>query len=132
MKLLALPLALLVAPVMAMAETHEQILASYQAQAGAGFRPSANRGEKFFHAKNHLPNGEIATCMDCHTENLKATGKTKAHKDIEPMAPVINAKRITDPAKVEKWFRRNCRDVLGRVCTPEEKADFIVFLLSIR
>ena len=73
--------------------------------------------------------------MPCliHTgQNLKATGKTKAHKEIEPMAPIVNAKRITDPAKVEKWFGRNCKDVLGRICSAEEKADFVAFLLSIR
>jgi len=132
MKFLVLPLALLLTPSWAQAETHEQILASYQAQAGSGFNPSASRGERFFRARNPLASGQVASCMDCHTENLKATGKTKAHKDIEPMAPVVNAKRITDPAKVEKWFRRNCKDVLGRACTAEEKADFIAFLLAIQ
>lgn len=132
MKPLAPALALLLAPVMTQAATHEQILVAYQAQAGSGFSPSAKRGEAFFRAKHHKANGEIATCMDCHTENLKTTGQTKAHKTIQPMAPSVNAERITDPAKVEKWFRRNCKDVLDRACTAEEKADFIAFLLSIR
>ena len=36
--------------------------------------------------------------------------------------------RFTDPAKTEKWFRRNCTEVLGRECSAAEKADFIQFL----
>jgi hypothetical protein len=31
---------------------------------------------------------------------------------------------------VEKWFRRNCNDVLGRTCTPSEKADVMAYLLK--
>ncbi len=38
--------------------------------------------------------------------------------------------RYTDQAKAEKWFGRNCRNVLRRECTPTEKGDFITFMLS--
>jgi hypothetical protein len=31
---------------------------------------------------------------------------------------------------VEKWFTRNCRDVLGRECTPAEKADIMAWLIG--
>ena len=41
------------------------------------------------------------------------------------MAVSVNPKRLSDPAKVEKWFGRNCRWTLGRDCTPQEKADFV-------
>ena len=34
-------------------------------------------------------------------------------------------------AKVEKWFARNCNDVLGRACTPVEKGDVLAWLLSL-
>jgi hypothetical protein len=36
------------------------------------------------------------------------------------------------PAKVEKWFKRNCKDVLDRECTVQEKADFVAFLISVK
>jgi len=38
--------------------------------------------------------------------------------------------RFTDVAKTDKWFRRNCGDVVGRECTAAEKADVIAFLLQ--
>ncbi len=124
---LAVPLLLLSAP--ARAETPQQILAQYQQQAGAA---SAARGEKFFFARNTLPNGEVVSCTSCHTDNPKAVGKTRAHKQVEPLAPVANRERFTDPAKVEKWFKRNCKDVLARECTVQEKADFVAFLISVK
>jgi len=37
-----------------------------------------------------------------------------------------------DPAKVEKWFRRNCNDVMGRECTAGEKADVLAWLLTLK
>ena len=48
------------------------------------------------------------------------------------MAPAAHPQRFTDAAKTEKWFRRNCNDVVGRECTPAEKADFISWLLSLK
>jgi len=113
----------------AAAESPQQILAAYQQQAGSA---SAARGEKFFFAKVVQPNGEKAGCTSCHTDNPKAVGKTRAHKTIEPLAPIANRERFTDPAKVEKWFKRNCKDVLERECTVQEKADFVAFLISVK
>ncbi|MCB1893515.1 MAG: DUF1924 domain-containing protein, partial [Rhodocyclaceae bacterium] len=49
-------------------------------------------------------------------------------KAIKPLAPRAEAARFTDAAKTEKWFRRNCSEVVGRECTAAEKADFILFL----
>jgi hypothetical protein len=56
----------------------------------------------------------------------------KTNKAIEPMAPSVNPKRFSDPANVEKWFRRNCNDALGRACTTQDKGDFITYLLSVK
>lgn len=53
-------------------------------------------------------------------------------KAIKPIAPAANAERFTSPEKVEKWFRRNCNDVLKRACTSQEKDDFIAFLLTVK
>lgn len=119
---------LLMAVPAARAATPAQILAGYQAEAGAA---SAARGEQFFRAEV-TREGKTESCTDCHTANPKAVGKTRAHKAIEPLAPVANRERLTDPAKVEKWFRRNCRDVLGRECSAQEKADFVAFLIGVK
>jgi hypothetical protein len=44
------------------------------------------------------------------------------------MAVSSNPARFTDPAQVEKRFDRDYPNVLGRVCTAEEKGDFITYL----
>ena len=124
---LAVPLLFLAT--FARAETPQQMLALYQQQAGGA---SAARGEKFFFAKVPQASGEMASCTSCHTDNPKAIGKTRAHKPIDPLAPVANRERLTDPAKVEKWFKRNCKDVLARECTAQEKADFVAFLIGVK
>ncbi len=116
-------------PSLAVAETPQQILAAYQQQAGSA---SAARGEKFFLAKVKQPSGDLVGCSSCHTDDPKAIGRTRAHKAIEPLAPVVNRERLTDPAKVEKWFKRNCKDVLDRECTVQEKADFLAFLIAVK
>jgi hypothetical protein len=52
-------------------------------------------------------------------------------KVISPLAPAADPERFTSTAKVEKWFARNCNDVLGRACTPVEKGDVLAWLLSL-
>ena len=114
----------------ALTASPQDILRDYQQQAGDS--SSAMRGEKLFFAKRTHSNGESVSCTSCHTDNPKATGKTRANKFIEPIAPVANKERFTDPAKVEKWFKRNCKDVLERACTDQEKVDFIAFMISVK
>ncbi len=46
------------------------------------------------------------------------------------MAVSKNPARYTDPDNVEKWFGRNCSDVLGRACTAREKGDFITYMMG--
>ena len=48
------------------------------------------------------------------------------------LAPPSTRERFTDAAKSEKWFRRNCNDVIGRECTAAEKADVLAWLLSLK
>ena len=114
----------------AQAGSPQNILAMFQQQSGV--QGSAARGERFFFAKRTHSKGDTVGCTTCHTEDPKATGKTRANKLIEPIAPIANKARFTDPAKVEKWFRRNCQDVLERACSEQEKADFIAFMLSVK
>jgi hypothetical protein len=33
---------------------------------------------------------------------------------------------------VEKWFKRNCSDVLGRACSAQEKGDLLAWLATVR
>jgi hypothetical protein len=117
----------------AAAATPAEFLANFErsaraAEAGfAGF--SAQRGAVFFKSTH----GQEWSCASCHTENPAATGRhAKTGKAITPLAPAANAQRFTDAAKVDKWFRRNCNDVLGRECTPREQGDVLAYLNTVR
>lgn len=133
MKRLAAQLFVMTAP--AWATTPQQILYNIvqeARQAQPGFIASVARGEQFYRARQ-TGGKDADSCASCHTDNPKAEGKhIKTHKAIEPLAPSANKQRFTDMAQVEKWFRRNCREVLGRVCTPQEKADFTAYVLSVK
>jgi hypothetical protein len=106
------------------------LLAGYQAEArkaDGAFSASASRGGQFFTARH----GSEWSCASCHGSPPTGQGKhAKTGKAIAPLAPAANAERFADAAKVEKWFRRNCNDVLGRACTPSEKADVLAYVLK--
>jgi mono/diheme cytochrome c family protein len=94
---------------------------------------SATRGEQFYHAKRMHSSGKAQSCAACHTDNPRSAGRNeKTGKEILPLAPGANKDRLTDATKVEKWFKRNCQDVLERACTAQEKGDFLTYLLSIK
>ncbi|HEY7680209.1 MAG TPA: DUF1924 domain-containing protein [Terriglobia bacterium] len=94
---------------------------------------SASAGEKFYRASVKHSSGREISCATCHTDNPRNAGKHyKTSKEIPPLAPSVNKERFADSAKVEKWFRRNCQDVLERACTPQEKGDFIAYILSVK
>ena len=117
----------------AAAATPAEILKSFDATARAGAAGfsgfSAERGRQFFHATH----GNDWSCASCHTPNPAAGGKhAKTGKEIAPLAPAANPQRFADTAKVEKWFDRNCKDVLSRVCTVQEKGDVLAYLMSIK
>jgi hypothetical protein len=111
----------------AQALTAADQLASYAAASGQP--PQNARGQEFFNTKH----GHEWTCASCHTANPAIEGKhASTGKVIRPMAPAANPDRFTDAAKTEKWFRRNCNDVVGRECTSAEKADVLVWLLTFK
>ncbi len=89
----------------------------------------AQRGKTLFFAKHSNKElGEIS-CATCHTADLKKQGKNpKTGKVIEPLAPSVNKKRLTDVKEIQKWLRRNFRDVLGREGTAKEKGDALTFI----
>jgi hypothetical protein len=124
-----LGLAWVATPCLAGPEQIRQAL-DLEARAQGGFAPFAvDRGREFFQSKH----GSDWSCSTCHTDNPAAKGRhAKTNKDIAPLAPAANAERFSDPAKVEKWFRRNCNDVVGRPCTAQEKGDVLTYLMSIK
>jgi mono/diheme cytochrome c family protein len=126
---------ILALPVHAMSGVTAAIVDHYHAQArqeSPAFKEfSAQRGKAFFFAQQNGANG--ANCATCHTDNVKAQGKhAKTGKLIDPLAPAAQPDRLTDPAKVEKWFKRNCNDVYQRACTAQEKGDVLAWLLSVK
>jgi cytochrome c peroxidase len=126
-------LACAVAPATA-GESPKPVLDFYASEAktsDSGFSGfSAERGEHLFTTKFSTGKPDTPSCATCHTTDPRKTGQTRAGKDIEPMAASANPKRYTDQAKTEKWFGRNCNNVLGRECTATEKGDFITFMLT--
>lgn len=117
----------------ASAQTVDDVLATIKSdakEANPSFQGfSAARGESFFKTRH----GNEWSCSSCHTENPAALGKhAKTSKEIQPLAPFANAERFTDQGKVAKWFKRNCNDVLDRVCTAQEKGDVLAYLLTVK
>lgn len=109
------------------AVTPTEQLAAYTAQAGAPAQ--AERGQKLFTTKH----GREWSCASCHTATPTFDGKhASTGKSIAPLAPAFDAQRFTDTAKTEKWFRRNCNDVVARECTSAEKADVLAWLITFK
>ena len=121
----ALALAAAAAP--SVAATPAELLRGYVVQAGAAASPA--RGQQFFNTRQ----GRDWSCASCHAAVPVSAGKhASTGKVIAALAPAANGERFTDPAKVEKWFRRNCNDVAGRECTPAEKADVLAWLVTLK
>ena len=111
----------------AKAATPAELLAGYTKAAGAP--ASAERGQKLFTTTGT----KDWSCSSCHGATPTGTGKhASTGKAIQPLAPAANAERFADPAKTEKWFRRNCNDVLGRECSAGEKADVLAWLMTLK
>ncbi len=119
--------ALLITAGGALAETPRDFLTRFEKEAGA--TASIERGARLFTTKQ----GGEWSCASCHTDKPTQAGRhAKTDKPIAALAPVANAERFTDAAKVDKWFRRNCNDTLNRACSPQEKADVLAWLLSLK
>lgn len=111
----------------ASAATPDELLTQYRTAAGRA--PDAAQGARFFAATH----GREWSCSTCHGSAPTGAGRhASTGKAIAALAPAFNAERFTDAAKADKWFRRNCNDVLGRECTPGEKADVLAWLASLR
>ena len=117
----------------ACAATPADFLARYQGEATqsqAGFNASAQRGRAFF-AQTRDVSDRLPACTSCHSESPVSAGKHAiTGKVIAPLSPRANAERLSSERQVEKWFRRNCREVVGRECTAAEKADVVAYLIE--
>lgn len=107
--------------------TPAQQLAHWSAQAGAP--GNASRGQAFFNQRH----GGEWSCASCHGTPPTGAGRhASTGKRIDPLAPAVNPMALTDAARVEKWFRRNCKDVLARECSAIEKADVLAYLTGLK
>ncbi|MBF0615004.1 MAG: DUF1924 domain-containing protein [Magnetococcales bacterium] len=109
----------------------QTILEGYRAAGAGDF--SAARGQALYHKSFPGENPhEQRQCITCHHKDPKQPGQhPKTGKRIPPLAPSADPARLQDPAHVEKWFERNCTWTVGRSCTPQEKGDFLTFLLAL-
>ena len=107
--------------------TPAQQLSQWSAAAGQPGR--VEQGRVFFNTKH----GGEWSCASCHGTPPTQPGKhASTGKVIKPLAPAFNPQAFTDSARVDKWFRRNCKDVLSRECSAAEKADVLAYLISLK
>ena len=120
---------------LALAGPREDLLAQYASAAKAanpsfsGFsvqRGQALHTQAFTSGKSSSP-----SCTSCHGSNPRAAGKNATGKAIDAVALSVSPNRYTDSAKVEKWFKRNCNDVIGRECSAVEKGDWLSYVMSL-
>jgi hypothetical protein len=103
------------------------LLAAYTKQAGGS--ASAERGRAFF---TRSFGRDFENCAACHGAMPVRAGKDLvSEKPIAALAPAVSPQRFTDRAKVEYRFSQNCKDVVGRECTAQEKADVLSWLVSL-
>jgi hypothetical protein len=132
--LLALSLALGLSQA-SFAGPREDLLAQYTSAAKAtnpafkGF--SAERGKVLHSQKFASGKPDSPSCTSCHGADPRSVGHNATGKQIEAMALSVNTSRYSDPAKVEKWFKRNCNEVIGRECSATEKGDWLTYMLSL-
>jgi cytochrome b len=115
------------APVVPLLSVYEAA-ARVEDKAFTGF--DAARGRAFFVAE-HPSTAGTPSCATCHTTDPTKMGRSHVGKVIEPLAPSANAERFKDAAKANKWFDRNCKQVLGRVCTSRERGDVLTWLVTL-
>jgi hypothetical protein len=136
----------------------DELIARYAGQAQAddpaftGF--SAERGRAFYYAKHPIRGLGAVSCASCHRKDPRE--EILAHRTdilcrachviydeehpnpaeakkrlIHAFAPAANSERFRDADRVERYFETNCRLLLGRECTVQEKGDLIAWLLTI-
>ncbi len=108
--------------------SHYEAMARAEDPAFKGF--DAARGKTLYFEEHDGKTGKVA-CATCHTPDATKTGRSPAGKVIDPLAPSAEPTRFTDAAKADKWFDRNCKQVLGRTCTGRERGDFLTYVQTL-
>jgi len=111
------------------ANTLDDMLTLYKEQGAGPF--NAKNGEKMWFTDYPDPDkpGKLRNCSSCHGKDLAKSGKhAKTGKVIDPLALSVNSERFTKKKTIKKWFKRNCKWVLQRQCTAQEKGDFLMYL----
>jgi len=119
------------APAVMAANLIPDMLKSYEAKGASHF--DARAGAAFWHkefpAPENAENPKPRSCQTCHGADLTQSGEhIRTGKVIEPMALSVNPERFSEAKKIKKWFRRNCKWVLGRTCTAQEKGNVLLYL----
>ncbi|MDX8394827.1 MAG: DUF1924 domain-containing protein [Mariprofundaceae bacterium] len=93
---------------------------------------SASRGASMWtQTFTQKKTGKVVNCASCHSTKLTNAGShIRTGKVIAAMAVSSNTDRFNDAAKIEKWFLRNCKWTMNRICTPQEKGDFLAYFQS--
>lgn len=113
---------------LAAGDTSPELLAQHWA-AQAGRPGDAQQGARFFTQRH----GGEWSCASCHgTPPTRSGEHAGTGKPIAALAPIGNPQGLRSVAKAEKWFRRNCKDVLARECSAAEKADVLAYLVGLR
>ncbi|CAN5649006.1 DUF1924 domain-containing protein [soil metagenome] len=124
-----LALAACAAPALSFAGDTTAAAQLQQWSALAGTPGNVTKGQALFSTRQ----GGEWSCASCHGMPPTREGKhANTARSIAPLAPAFNPTRFTDSAKVNKWFRVNCKDVFSRECSAAEKADVLAFLLSLK
>ncbi|PJA25351.1 MAG: hypothetical protein COX57_03805 [Alphaproteobacteria bacterium CG_4_10_14_0_2_um_filter_63_37] len=123
--------ALLLGASAAQAAPVDDLLAEYQSQGAGPF--SAKAGKTFWTKGFPNPDGGAArSCATCHTGDPRKGGQhADTGKLIDPLAPSVNPQRLTDPAFMAKWLKRNGTWVTGAELSPQIKGDVLTYLRNL-
>jgi len=106
------------------------MLKAFEAQGAGNF--SADGVKDLWVQEHKAKDGKMRSCSTCHGTDLTKSGKhARTGKVIDPMAVSVNPERFTDPKKIKKWFKRNCKWAWGRECTPQEKGNLLTFFKGL-
>jgi hypothetical protein len=109
------------------ASSIDDLLRDYRGLGAGSF--DAAHGRVLWERSFPSAGGPPRSCTSCHTRDPRAWGRhAVTGKRIEPIAPSVSAKRLTQRRQIEKWLKRNCNWTLGRDCSPQEKGDLLSFL----
>jgi hypothetical protein len=109
------------------ADTVDDLLAVYAAEGAGPFGAAA--GEVLWQRQHPAADGGSRACTSCHNNDLRQPGRQAVTgRTIDPLAPSVSPKRLTERRQIEKWLKRNCDWTLGRACTPQEKGDLLSFI----